>query len=170
MFKFISSCILFNLGPMDTRFFITLMCLFWLFSTCKSPIMQLILHKHCFQFLLGRLAATVAYPGEMKNKGYAKFWGSNKVHYGRCAISECGSRVVYPMINRLVYPALSRFETRQWNRRSAKNKSPRPLVALPRVPTRTSRSSVWILYPESSGSSSVISGDYPLTKEPGDSG
>ena len=30
-----------------------------------------ILHKHCFQFLLGRLW----YPGEMKNKGYAKFWG-----------------------------------------------------------------------------------------------
>ena len=27
-----------------------------------------ILHKHCFQFLLGRLL----YPGEMKNKGYAK--------------------------------------------------------------------------------------------------
>ena len=28
-----------------------------------------ILQKHCFQFLLGRLL----YPGEMKNKGYAKF-------------------------------------------------------------------------------------------------
>ena len=27
-----------------------------------------ILHKHCFQFLLGRLW----YPGEMKNKGYAR--------------------------------------------------------------------------------------------------
>ena len=169
MFKFISSRILFNLGPMDTRFFITLMCLFWLFSTCKSPIMQLILHKHCFQFLLGRLAATVI-PRRNEKQRLCKILGSNKVHYGRCAISECGSRVVYPMINRLVYPALSRFETRQWNRRSAKNKSPRPLVALPRVPTRTSRSSVWILYPESSGSSSVISGDYPLTKEPGDSG
>ena len=169
MFKFISSCILFNLGPMDTRFFITLMCLFWLFSTCKSPIMQLILHKHCFQFLLGRLAATVI-PRRNEKQRLCKILGSNKVHYGRCAISECGSRVVYPMINRLVYLALSRFETRQWNRRSAKNKSPRPLVALPRVPTRTSRSSVWILYPESSGSSSGISGDYPLTKEPGDSG
>ena len=30
-----------------------------------------ILRKHCFQFLLGRLQ----YPGEMKNKGYAKFGG-----------------------------------------------------------------------------------------------
>ena len=43
-----------------------------------------ILHKHCFQFLLGRLY----YPGELKNKGYAKFWGANKVHYGRCASGE----------------------------------------------------------------------------------
>ena len=30
-----------------------------------------ILRQHGFQFLLGRLL----YPGEMKNKGYAKFWG-----------------------------------------------------------------------------------------------
>ena len=47
-----------------------------------SPIK--ILHKHCFQFLLGQLQ----YPGEMKNKGYAKFgggWGgANEVHYGKC--------------------------------------------------------------------------------------
>ena len=28
------------------------------------------LHKLCFQFLLGQLLD----PGEMKNKGYAKFW------------------------------------------------------------------------------------------------
>ena len=37
-----------------------------------------ILHEHFFQFLLGQLL----YPGEMENKGYAKFWGSNMVHYG----------------------------------------------------------------------------------------
>ena len=45
-----------------------------------------ILHKHYFQFLLGRLQ----YQGEMKNtlKGYAKFGGANKVHYGRCASDE----------------------------------------------------------------------------------
>ena len=30
-----------------------------------------ILHKHCFQLLLGRLK----YLGEVKNKGYAKFGG-----------------------------------------------------------------------------------------------
>ena len=29
-----------------------------------------ILHKHCFQFLIGRLL----YPGEMKNKGHAIFF------------------------------------------------------------------------------------------------
>ena len=34
-----------------------------------------ILHKHCFQFPLKRLK----YPGEMKNKGYPKFRGANKV-------------------------------------------------------------------------------------------
>ena len=38
------------------------------------------LHKYCFQFLLGRLY----YPGETKNKGYEKFWEANKVHYGKC--------------------------------------------------------------------------------------
>ena len=43
-----------------------------------------ILDKHSFQFLLGRLQ----YPGEMKNKGYAKVLGANKVHYGRCASGE----------------------------------------------------------------------------------
>ena len=36
-----------------------------------------ILHKHRFKFLLGR-------PGEMKNKGYAKFAGANNVHYRKC--------------------------------------------------------------------------------------
>ena len=49
-----------------------------LFYTLRalSPIMHLIcppkfcISWHCFQFLLGRLK----YPGEMKNKGYPKFW------------------------------------------------------------------------------------------------
>ena len=30
-----------------------------------------------------KLHKQLQYPGEMKNKGYAKFWGANKVHYGR---------------------------------------------------------------------------------------
>ena len=38
----------------------------------KAPYLPpRILHKHCFKFLLGRLKN----PGEMKNKGYAKFGG-----------------------------------------------------------------------------------------------
>ena len=46
------------------------------FATSAFPIMHLvsppkILHKYCFQFLLGRLQ----YPGEMKNKDYAEFGG-----------------------------------------------------------------------------------------------
>ena len=42
-----------------------------------------ILYKRCLQFLLEQLY----YPGEMKNKGDAKFWGANKAHYGRHASS-----------------------------------------------------------------------------------
>ena len=38
-----------------------------------------ILHKHCFQFLLGVKMA----PKETKKKNaYAKFWVHNKEHYG----------------------------------------------------------------------------------------
>ena len=39
-------------------------------ALCLAPK---ILHKNCFQVPLGRLL----YPGEMKTKGYAKFWGEN---------------------------------------------------------------------------------------------
>ena len=61
------------------------------YTTCTSPIMHLIclpkfcISMHCFQFLLGQLE----YPGEMKNKGYAKFWEANKMHYGRCPSGVC---------------------------------------------------------------------------------
>ena len=37
-----------------------------------------ILHKHCFQFLLGHLMVS----RENKNSGYAKFGGTNKEYYG----------------------------------------------------------------------------------------
>ena len=37
-----------------------------------------ILHKHCFQFLLG-LTIT---PREIENYSYAKFWRDNKEYYG----------------------------------------------------------------------------------------
>ena len=40
-----------------------------------------ILHNLCFSFLLG--ITTV--PREIENNANAKFWGVNKVHYGRCA-------------------------------------------------------------------------------------
>ena len=51
-----------------------------------------ILHKDCFLFLLGP-------PGEMKNKGYAKFGrgggsGGNKVHYGKCESGEWSNSCV----------------------------------------------------------------------------
>ena len=37
-----------------------------------------ILHKHCFQFLLGLTMV----PRENKNNAYAKFWGTSKEYYG----------------------------------------------------------------------------------------
>ena len=40
-----------------------------------------ILHNLCVSFLLG--ITTV--PREIENNANAKFWGANKVHYGRCA-------------------------------------------------------------------------------------
>ena len=38
------------------------------------------LHNHCSKFLLGRLYV----PGEIENNAYAKFWGANRVYYGKC--------------------------------------------------------------------------------------
>jgi len=43
-----------------------------------------VLHKHCFQFLLG---FTIV-PRELENNTSAKFWGVNKVYYGLCESSE----------------------------------------------------------------------------------
>ena len=40
-----------------------------------------ILHKHCFLFLLGR-------PGEIKNKGYAKFGGGGEWGEIRCIVGN----------------------------------------------------------------------------------
>ena len=40
-----------------------------------------ILYKHCLLFLLG----LQQYPREIEDNVYAKFWGANKVYYGRCA-------------------------------------------------------------------------------------
>ena len=38
------------------------------------------LHNLCFSFLLGITAVL----RDIENNAYAKFWGANKVHYGRC--------------------------------------------------------------------------------------
>ena len=44
-----------------------------------------ILHNLCYSFLLD----ITAVPTEIENNAYAKFWGANKVHYGRCASGVC---------------------------------------------------------------------------------
>ena len=58
------------------------------YATCTSTIMHLIcppppqiLHNLCFSFLLG----ITAVPREIENNAYVKFWGTNKMPYGRCA-------------------------------------------------------------------------------------
>ena len=65
-----------------------------------SPPHPKILHKHCFQFLLGRLQ----YPGEMKNKGYEiLFWGRGgiiggvQVAYGLFYLLNTGRLVSRPL-------------------------------------------------------------------------
>ena len=47
-------------------------------------VYPIILHKHCFQFLLG---ITVV-PKGIEDNGYAKFWGVNKLHYRLCETGE----------------------------------------------------------------------------------
>ena len=49
-------------------------------ATYLSPRPQKILHNLCFSFLLGIKAVQ----REIENNAYAKFWGANKVHYGKC--------------------------------------------------------------------------------------
>ena len=44
-----------------------------------------ILHYLCFSFLLGITAVS----REIENNAYAKFWGANKVHYGKCGSGVC---------------------------------------------------------------------------------
>ena len=43
-----------------------------------------ILQSLCFSFLLG----IAAVPRGIENNAYAKFWGANEVHPGRCASGE----------------------------------------------------------------------------------
>ena len=56
-----------------------------------APPPPQILQNLCFSFLLD----ITAIPREIKNNAYAKFWGANKVPFGRCASGKlCGSVVV----------------------------------------------------------------------------
>ena len=48
---------------------------------CPHPSPHQILHNLCFSLLLDISAV----PREVENNAYAKFWGANKVHYGRWA-------------------------------------------------------------------------------------
>ena len=53
------------------------------YATCTSPTMYLICPpKFCISIVFNFSWDGCICPGEMKNKGYAKFWGANKVHYG----------------------------------------------------------------------------------------
>ena len=55
------------------------------YATCTSPTMHLICPpKFCISIVFNFSWDGCICPGEMKNKGYAKFWGANKVHYERC--------------------------------------------------------------------------------------
>ena len=59
--------------------------LFLAYATCIYPIMYLICPPNfcisvVFNFFWDGCKT------EMKNKGYAKFWAANKVHYGRCQV------------------------------------------------------------------------------------
>ena len=47
-------------------------------------------HNHCFQFLQG----ITVIPREIKDDGYIKFWGVNKVHYGLCENGELNEWMV----------------------------------------------------------------------------
>ena len=55
-----------------------------LFNPPPPPPPQKKVHNHCFQFLLGISVV----PRDIKDNGYAKFWGVNKVHCGRCENGE----------------------------------------------------------------------------------
>ena len=53
-----------------------------------TPLAHLPMHLICppnFCIISISLGTAVTDSGEMKSKDYTKFWGANKVHYGRCA-------------------------------------------------------------------------------------
>ena len=92
------------------------------YATCTSPIMQLIspssptpkiLHKHCFQFLLGRLS----YPGEIKNIcGRFFFGGGGGGVQIRCIMGnvKVANRLPYPGHTTVFVPRACRFFSAEW--------------------------------------------------------
>ena len=55
-------------------------------ATCTSPIRPpLFANQNFAEALFSISLGTTVIPRKMKNNGYAKFGGANKVHYWRCA-------------------------------------------------------------------------------------
>ena len=65
-----------------------------LYISSNTPFLPpKILHNLCFVFFF--LVGITTIPREIKNNPYAKFWGANKVPFGRCTSGElCRSVVV----------------------------------------------------------------------------
>ena len=62
------------------------------YATSTIPIMHLICPpKFCMTFVFHFSLGITAVPREIENNAYAKFGGTNKVHYG-----ECGSGIFRP--------------------------------------------------------------------------
>ena len=61
-----------------------------LYATSTFPMMHLIcLPKFYITFFFPFLLDITAIPREIENNAYAKFWGANKVHYGKCGSGVC---------------------------------------------------------------------------------
>ena len=55
-------------------------------ATCTSPIMHLICSpKFCITFVFSFLMGITVFSRKLKTMLLQKFWGANKVHYGKCA-------------------------------------------------------------------------------------
>ena len=104
------------------RFFITLMCSFWLFATCESPIMHLICpSKFCISIVFSFSWDGCNTRGKWKTKDMQNFGGQIRCIYldvRRVWVSCCLSHNE-PTRNQ---PPL---DLKLGNGRSAKNKSPR---------------------------------------------
>ena len=80
-------------------------CLFH--SICASPIRRPFVWPQNFAYPLFFLFSGITLiPREIEDNAFAKFWGVNKVYYGRCANGESSrrmpqSRVKEPEIHRL---------------------------------------------------------------------